>query len=101
MLASNCARVALIKIYILQVVIVVVANKTKELDSTERDSSVNRVLNWCSREKMKHFSVNAMHRSTLYEPFVYLTSKLNPAPSKSTFPQLSMGRKALAKDFTG
>lgn len=69
-----------------------IGNKTKD-DST--DSVVNKAIDWCSREKIKHFTVCAMQRNSLYEPFVYITSKLNPPPSKSTFTPLSMGRKVL------
>lgn len=53
---------------------------------------------WCNKEKIKHFTATAMQRMSLYEAFVYLASKLNPPPSKSTFPQLSMGRKVLGKE---
>lgn len=82
-----------------EVVIIVISNKAKDLEGCESQES--NVVNWCSREKIKHFSVNAMQRQTLYDPFVFLTSKLNPPPSKSTFPQLSMGRKISSRDSVG
>lgn len=72
-----------------------IANKTKENEQTEFDSTISKATAWCNREKIRHFTVNAMQRTTLYEPFVYITSKLNPPPSKSTFTPLSMGRKVL------
>lgn len=70
-------------------------------DVEGNESEENRVINWCSREKIKHFTVNAMNRQSLYDAFIFLTSKLNPPPSKSTFPQLSMGRKVSSKDSAG
>lgn len=82
-----------------EVVIIVLSNKMKDVQGYETQE--NQVVHWCNREKIKHFSINAMQRQTLYEPFVFLTSKLNPPPSKSTFPQLSMGRKVLSKDTVG
>lgn len=81
-----------------EVVIVVLANKTKEPEMKEFDSVMSKATAWCNREKIRHFSSSALQRSGLYEPFVYMASKLNPPPSKSTFTPLSMGRKVLAKD---
>ena len=49
-------------------------------------------MNWAAREKVRLFEVSALDRSSLNEPLVYLSSKLNPPQSKSSFPQLSMGR---------
>ncbi|XP_017776589.1 PREDICTED: NF-kappa-B inhibitor-interacting Ras-like protein isoform X1 [Nicrophorus vespilloides] len=81
-----------------EVITVVIGNKTKELDASEYDSTLNKAVNWCSRERIKHFCASAMQRTTLFESFIFLTSKLNPPPSKSTFPQLSMGKKVLSKE---
>ncbi|XP_030754479.1 NF-kappa-B inhibitor-interacting Ras-like protein [Sitophilus oryzae] len=78
-----------------EVTIIVIGNRTKSSDISESESVVNRATDWCNREKLRHFTASAMQRSSLYEPFVYLTSKLNPPPSKSTFTPLSMGRKVL------
>lgn len=78
--------------------VIVIGNRTKDTTNSA-DSVVNRASDWCNREKIRHFIVSAMQRSTLNEPFVYITSKLNPPPSKSTFTPLSMGRKVL-KDST-
>ncbi|XP_019865985.1 NF-kappa-B inhibitor-interacting Ras-like protein [Aethina tumida] len=78
-----------------EVTIIVIANKTKETENKEFDSTISKASAWCNREKIRHFTASAIHRSSLYEPFVYLGSKLNPPPSKSTFTPLSMGRKVL------
>lgn len=56
---------------------------------------LNKATQWCTREKIKHFTASALNRPTLYEPFVYITSKLTPPPSKSGFTPLSMGRKVI------
>jgi NF-kappa-B inhibitor-interacting Ras-like protein len=56
------------------------------LDQVE--SILNRGNNWCAREKIKHYTVNAMERPSLYEPFIYLATKLHPPQTKSSFPQL-------------
>lgn len=83
-----------------EVTIMVIGNRTKEGDNTSDNQTViNRATDWCNREKIRHFTASAMYRPSLYEPFVYIASKLNPPPSKSTFTPLSMGRKVL-KDST-
>ena len=51
-----------------------------------------QALNWAARERIKLYEVSSLDRESLYEPLVYLSSKLNPPPSKSTFPQISIGR---------
>ena len=38
------------------------------------------------------FQVSALNRKSLFEPFVYLGSKLSPPTNKSTFSQLTIGR---------
>lgn len=81
-----------------EVVIIVIGNCTKEQENKEFESTASKASAWCSREKIRHFSASAVQRSSLYEPFVYIASKLNPPPSKSTFTPLSMGRKVLTKD---
>lgn len=73
-------------------------NQTNDDKDMESDTIVNKAVQWCNKEKMRHFTVSATQRTTLFEPFVFLASKLNPPPSKSTFPQLSMGRKVAAKE---
>ena len=52
-----------------------------------------QALNWASREKIKLYEVSSLDRQSLYEPLIYLASRLNPPPNKSTFSQLTIGRK--------
>ncbi|XP_061392758.1 NF-kappa-B inhibitor-interacting Ras-like protein [Musca vetustissima] len=49
---------------------------------------LNRANAWCSHERIKHYTVNAMERPSLYEPFINLCARLHPPQTKSTFPQL-------------
>lgn len=79
-------------------IIIVIGNKTKDYENNDFGPTCSRAADWCCREKMQHFIASMTNRNSLYKPFVYLTSKLNPPPSKSTFSQLSMGRKITAKD---
>ena len=65
-----------------------------EVSSIPLESAISKATHWSIREKIKHFEVNAYDRSTLYETFIYLASKLNPVQNKSAFPQLSMVRKS-------
>ncbi|CAD7012189.1 NF-kappa-B inhibitor-interacting Ras-like protein [Ceratitis capitata] len=58
----------------------------QQLDSVE--SVLNRANSWCARERIKHYTVNAMERPSLYEPFIALCARLHPPPTKSSFPQL-------------
>lgn len=51
-------------------------------------SIVNRANNWCARERIKHYTVNAMDRPSLYEPFSNLCARIHPPQAKSSFPQL-------------
>lgn len=76
----------------LQVTIIVIANRSKE----EVDNSVlQKGTQWCNKEKIKHFVATSLKRLTLYEPFIYIASKLNSLPGKSSFTPLSMGRKVI------
>ncbi|XP_073814098.1 NFKB inhibitor interacting Ras like 1 [Musca autumnalis] len=52
------------------------------------ESILKRANDWCSRERIKHYTVNAMERPSLYEPFINLCARLHPPQTKSTFPQL-------------
>lgn len=52
------------------------------------ESILNRANNWCARERIKHYTVNAMERASLYEPFIGLSSRLHPPQTKTSFPQL-------------
>ncbi|XP_013109035.2 NF-kappa-B inhibitor-interacting Ras-like protein [Stomoxys calcitrans] len=49
---------------------------------------LNRANAWCSRCNIKHYTVNAMERPSLYDPFINLCARLHPPQTKSTFPQL-------------
>ncbi|XP_059088667.1 NF-kappa-B inhibitor-interacting Ras-like protein 2 [Tigriopus californicus] len=74
-----------------EVVVVAIANK---LDlSNRRQVDATQALNWASREKIKLFEVSSLNRESLYEPMIYLSSRLNPPPNKSGFPQINIGRK--------
>ncbi|XP_043267536.1 NF-kappa-B inhibitor-interacting Ras-like protein [Venturia canescens] len=84
-----------------EISLIVLGNRTKSDTETQcLENTASRAANWCNREKLKHFEVNAMNRASLYEAFVYLASKLNPIQNKSTFPQLSMGRKNIKAEAT-
>lgn len=50
------------------------------------ESILNRANNWCSRERIKHYTVNAMERASLYEPFIGIAVRLHPPQTKSAFP---------------
>lgn len=52
------------------------------------ESILNRANNWCSRERIKHYTVNAMERASLYDPFIGLAIRIHPIQTKSAFPQL-------------
>lgn len=49
---------------------------------------LNRANVWCSDKRLQHYTVNAMERPSLYEPFINLCARLHPPQTKSTFPQL-------------
>ncbi|XP_011305100.1 NF-kappa-B inhibitor-interacting Ras-like protein [Fopius arisanus] len=84
-----------------EIAVVVVGNRTKfDNDTQSLENTAGRAVNWCTREKIRHFEVNVMDRHSLYEAFIYLSSKLNPIQNKSSFPQLSMGRKNVKADAT-
>ncbi|KAJ8923884.1 hypothetical protein NQ315_006660 [Exocentrus adspersus] len=76
-----------------EVTIIVIANKNGDKEVTE--STIHKATQWCNREKIKHFIASSLNRPSLYEPFVYLASKLSSVPGKSSFTPLSMGRKAM------
>lgn len=79
-----------------EVPLIVLGNKL-DLQS-ERQVDFGLAQAWAQKEKVKIFEVSATDRRTLIEPFVYLASKMNPPPSKSTFPQL--GKKGKAGSIT-
>ncbi|XP_072756483.1 NF-kappa-B inhibitor-interacting Ras-like protein [Anoplolepis gracilipes] len=79
-----------------EIIVIVIGNRTKtDVALNNLENTVSKATNWCTREKIKHYEVNVMDRSSLFEAFVYLSSKLNPPANKSTFSQLSMGRKTV------
>nr|CAD7572484.1 unnamed protein product [Timema californicum] len=77
--------------------LMVIGNKTRPTEAGSLENTASKAAHWAVREKMRHYEVNAMERATLYEPFVALASKLNPPPTKSSFPQLSMVRKTIGR----
>jgi len=78
-------------------VTLVLGNKA-ELPAAQRKVDNVQALNWAAREKVKLFEVSSLDRTSLTEPFVYLSSKLAPPSNKSTFSQLTIGRNKSAKD---
>lgn len=56
------------------------------------------VAGWASREKVRHYEVTIKNRKSLLPPFIYLASKLNPIPQKSSFPQFPIGGKKSIKE---
>ncbi|XP_012221952.1 NF-kappa-B inhibitor-interacting Ras-like protein [Linepithema humile] len=79
-----------------EITVIVIGNRTKtDTVLNNLENTASKATNWCTREKIKHYEVNVMDRSSLFEAFVHLSSKLNPPTNKSTFPQLSMGRKTI------
>lgn len=84
----------------MQVSMIVLGNRMKPMDVGNLENTASKAAHWATREKIRHYEVNAMDRTTLYEPFVHLASKLNPPPNKSTFPQLSMVRKSISRPDT-
>ncbi|XP_061724063.1 NF-kappa-B inhibitor-interacting Ras-like protein isoform X1 [Cydia pomonella] len=81
-----------------EVVMLVIGNRTGPDDPNSLENTCSKAANWCSREKLRHFEVNAMDRPSLYEPFIFLTSKLNPVQNKTAFPQLSTLSKLTQKN---
>ncbi|XP_063218337.1 NF-kappa-B inhibitor-interacting Ras-like protein 2 isoform X2 [Bacillus rossius redtenbacheri] len=80
-----------------EVSMVVLGNATKAQEAGSLESTASKAAHWALREKIRHYEVSAMDRSSLYEPFIHLLSKLNPPPNKSSFPQLSMVRKSMTR----
>ena len=74
-------------------VVIVLGNKLDLVE--ERQVDYSQASSWAAKERVKLFEVSVFDQQTLIEPFVYLCSRLNPPPQKSTFPQLSMGRNKI------
>jgi len=73
--------------------IVCLGNKMDRFRERQVDS--DEVQTWALKERIKAVEVTATERKTLIEPFVYLASKLNPPPAKSSFPRIgTRGRTA-------
>ena len=71
--------------------VIVLGNKLDLVE--ERQVDYSQASAWAAKERVRLFEVSVFDQQTLVEPLVYLSSRLNPPPPKSTFPQLSMGRK--------
>lgn len=81
-----------------QVTIIVIANQRESpAGSMPEDETIaldrmetlfNRVSSWCTRERIKHYTVNALERASLYNPFIGLAIRLHPPPAKSGLTQL-------------
>lgn len=81
---------------------VILGHNIKAVESpVPLESPASKASLWSIREKIRHFEVNALDRTTLFEPFVHLCSKLNQPPNKSGFHQLSMVRKSVKTDSWG
>ncbi|XP_012253621.1 NF-kappa-B inhibitor-interacting Ras-like protein [Athalia rosae] len=79
-----------------EIAVVVVGNRTKpDVELNNLENTASKAANWCTREKLRHYEVNVLDRPSLYDAFIHLSSKLNPPPNKSSFPQLGMGRKSV------
>ncbi|CAH1640775.1 unnamed protein product [Spodoptera littoralis] len=81
-----------------EVVMLVIGNRTGPDDVNSLENTCSKAANWCAREKIRHFEVSAMDRPSLYEPFIFMTSKLNPVQNKTAFPQLSTLSKLTQKN---
>uniref|UniRef100_A0A1B0BXF2 Uncharacterized protein n=1 Tax=Glossina palpalis gambiensis TaxID=67801 RepID=A0A1B0BXF2_9MUSC len=65
------------------------AQQTNSINpANQMEIVLNRAISWCSRERIKHYTVNAMERPSLYDPFINLCARPHPPQAKSTFPQL-------------
>ncbi|XP_046973705.1 NF-kappa-B inhibitor-interacting Ras-like protein isoform X2 [Vanessa atalanta] len=81
-----------------EVVMLVIGNRTGPDDINSLENTCSKAANWCAREKIRHFEVSAMDRPSLYEPFIFMTTKLNPVQNKTAFPQLSTLSKLTQKN---
>lgn len=81
-----------------EVVMLVIGNRTGPDDVNSLENTCSKASSWCAKEKIRHFEINAMDRPSLYEPFIFMTSRLNPIQTKTTFPQLSTLSKLTQKN---
>ncbi|XP_021002917.1 NF-kappa-B inhibitor-interacting Ras-like protein 2 [Parasteatoda tepidariorum] len=79
-----------------EVPIIVLGNKMDLQNERQVDTGLAQA--WAQKEKVKLYEVSTLDRRTLIEPFVYIASRMNPPPSKSSFPQL--GKKGKAGSIT-
>lgn len=87
------------KLIYFQLVVMLLGHNITQVESPiPLESPASKAAHWSMREKIRHFEVNALDRTTLFEPFVHLASRLNQPPNKSSFPQLSMVRKSVKMD---
>jgi len=70
-----------------EMVVVVLGTKT-DLSNSRQVEAVH-AQQWANNEKVRLCEVSALDRSSLYEPFMFLASKLNPPPNKSALSQLT------------
>ena len=63
------------------VVVLVLGTKVDLTNSRQVDTM--EALQWANNEKVRLCEVSSLDRQSLYEPFMYLASKLNPPPNKS------------------
>ncbi|XP_059485412.1 NF-kappa-B inhibitor-interacting Ras-like protein [Neocloeon triangulifer] len=74
-----------------EVAVTVLANRRRGERAYPVDGA--QAAQWASREKVRLHEVDAMDRSTLFEPFTQLATRLNPPQQKSAFSQLGISRK--------
>ena len=68
-------------------VVLVLGTKTDLAESRKVEVSVAQA--WAHQERLRLAEVSALDRHSLYEPFMYLASRLNPPPNKSTLAQIT------------
>ncbi|XP_075236318.1 NFKB inhibitor interacting Ras like 1 [Lycorma delicatula] len=80
-----------------EVTVIILGNNLTSMTSpVQLESPISKASHWSVREKIRHFEVNSLDRTTLFEPFVYLASRLNQPLNKGGFP--SMVRKSVRLD---
>ena len=68
-------------------VILVLGTKVDLTNS--RQVEAGHALQWANQERVRLCEVSALDRQSLYEPFMFLASKLNPPPNKSALAQIT------------
>lgn len=54
--------------------------------SVNIENVISKANAWSAKERVRHCVINAMERSTLYDPFINLAIRLYPPTNKSSFP---------------